>query len=278
MMTRESEPGGEEPAAEASAAAWLEVGSYAEAHEPPDAMRLMASAWPGREEELVERLGVFIDYLLARNQRMNLTGDRTPELQWTTHVGDALPVAALIERALGGVPEGIRVLDAGSGGGIPGLVWAVLWPNAEVTLLEATGKKAQFLESAAELLNCGNVRVLNGRAEDLGRQTGQREKYDVVTARALAALQVLAEWTLPFLRVGGTLFAMKGPDPAPEIESARSAFRQLGAAEEPEIVPYTRGDGRECHLLIYRKIKPTSPGFPRKGGRFDDESRPECRR
>lgn len=266
MTNRKPEPDGGEPAAQVSSDTWSDVESYAEAHEPPEAVRAMAAGRPGREAELLERLGVFIDYLLARNQRMNLTGDRTPELQWSAHVGDALPVAALMEGALDSAPAGLRLLDVGSGGGVPGLVWALIWPEAEVTLLEATGKKARFLESAAELLGLRNVRVLNGRAEDLGREPAQREKYDVVTARALAALPALAEWTLPFLRVGGTLFAMKGPDPAPEIEAARSAFRQLGAAEEPEIVPYTRGDGRECHLLIYRKIKPTSPGFPRKAG------------
>lgn len=266
MTNRNPEPGAGESNAEISSGEWPGIESYARAHEPPEGVRAMAQVWPDRKTELLERLGVFIDYLLARNQRINLTGDRTPELQWNAHIGDALPVAALIERSLGGAPTDSRVLDVGSGGGIPGLVWGLLWPGAEVTLLEATGKKVRFLESAAELLNLDNVRVLNGRAEDLGREAAQRERHDIVTARALAALPVLAEWTLPFLRVGGTLFAMKGPDPAPEIESARSAFRQLGAAEEPEIVPYTRGDGRECHLLIYRKIRPTSPGYPRKAG------------
>lgn len=246
---------------------WTEADSWEEAHEPPASVRSMTGAWPGRETELLERFGVFIDYLLARNQRVNLTGDRTPELQWAAHVGDALPVAALIERALGGPPVGRRVLDVGSGGGIPGLIWALLWPRAEVTLLEATGKKANFLEAATDLLGLVNVHVLNGRAEQLGREPEYRETWDIVTARAVAALPVLAEWTLPFLRVGGTFFALKGPEVAPEIQAARSAFGKLGAEGEPDILPYTRADGRRCHLLVYRKTAPTPEGYPRKAGK-----------
>lgn len=232
---------------------------------PESTLRLLAG-WPGREKELAGRLRDYVGYLLRQNQRFNLTGDREPETQWRAHIEDALRCGEIIRRREGGSMDGKRILDVGAGGGVPGLIWALLWPGARVTLVEATAKKARFLEAAAGLLGLGNVGVLARRAEELAHEPAHRERYDIVTARALAALPALAEWTIPFLKTGGRLFAIKGPEVGEEIEAARSAFAALGAAEEPEIVPYRRGDGRDCHLLIYLKQQVTPKSYPRRGG------------
>lgn len=232
----------------------------------PESTRRLLAAWPDREEALAGRLRDYVGYLLRQNRRFNLTGDRESETQWRAHVEDALKCGEIIQACEGGSMDGRRVLDVGSGGGVPGLIWALLWPGARVTLVEATAKKARFLEAAAGLLGLGNVRVLARRAEELAHEPAHRESYDVVTARALAALPALAEWTVPFLKTGGRLCAIKGPEVGAEIEQARSAFSALGAAEEPEIVPYRRGDGRDCHLLIYAKQRPTPKTYPRRGG------------
>lgn len=231
---------------------------------PASTLRLLA-AWPGREEELAESLRLYIDYLLRQNRRFNLTGDRDPATQWAAHIDDALACGALLQHKIPAMGEGRQILDVGSGGGIPGLVWALLWPGAKVSLLEATGKKARFLDAAAGLLGLGNVHVLTGRAEELAHQRAHRERYDLVTARALAALPTLAEWTLPFVRPGGYLAAIKGPDVSGEIGAARSACARLGASPEPEVFPYTRSDGRACHLLVYGKREPTPQDYPRRG-------------
>jgi 16S rRNA (guanine527-N7)-methyltransferase len=231
----------------------------------PVATLELLEAWPGRRDELAAGLRGYLVFLLDENRKFNLTGERDPGRQWSGHIDDALHVARIVEGHLGGAPTG-RLVDVGSGGGVPGLVFALIWPRLEVTLVEATGKKARFLEAAARLLGLENVRVLNARAEAVGRDPLHREMYDFAAARALAALPVLAEWTLPLLKVGGRLFAIKGPDMSAEMESARAALTKLGASAPPDIAPYHRADDRHSQLIIYRKTAPTPVAWPRSGG------------
>lgn len=231
---------------------------------PESTLRLL-EAWPGREAELADSLRLYVEYLLRQNRRFNLTGDREPATQWSGHVDDALACGAILQARLPGLMSGCRVLDVGSGGGVPGLVWALLWPESRVVLLEATGKKARFLDAAAGLLGLGNVLVIAGRAEELAHDRVHRETYDLVTARALAELPALAEWTVPFARIGGQVAAIKGPEVRDEVEAGRPAFRRLGAGPEPDDFPYVRGDGRACQLLLYTKLSPTPREFPRRG-------------
>jgi 16S rRNA (guanine527-N7)-methyltransferase len=231
----------------------------------PAATLELLDAWPDRRHELALRLQHYLVCLLEQNRKFNLTGERDPVRQWSAHVDDALHVARLVQGSLGRPPAG-RLADVGSGGGVPGLVFALLWPELHVALIEATGKKARFLEAAASRLELGNIRVLNARAEILGLDPRHRESYDFASARALAALPVLAEWTLPLLRTGGRLLAIKGPDVEEEIAAARNAFSTLGARPVPEIIPYRRADDRLSHLLIFTKAAPTPPAYPRPAG------------
>lgn len=222
--------------------------------------------WPGREDRLAEQLSFYLDFLLRKNRQFNLTADRTPERQWAAHVSDALAVGRLIEQHRKRDLPAQRILDFGSGGGIPGLVWALLWPGAQVSLVESTGKKARFLTEAAGLLGLDHVNVYGRRAEDLAHEIAHREHYDLVTARAVAALPTLAEWGLPFVKQGGDLAVLKGPHPEGEIVAGNNAMETLGAGVPPTLMGYERADGLQCHLLIYRKVSATPSTYPRRGG------------
>jgi len=154
------------------------------------------------------------------------------------------------------------IADLGSGAGFPGLVVAVARPQARVVLVESVGKKAVFLEEAAEDLRLQNVEVVGGRAEDWDAGIGA---CDVVTARALARLDVLLEYAAPLLRVDGALVAWKGKRDKGEETSAWKAGKILGMeAPVPTTVPGP--DGSERHLYLSRKLRPTPAGYPRRPG------------
>jgi len=232
---------------------------------PESTIELLAR-WPECAEDLKTKLAEFIAFLLETNQLFNMTGDSTPEKQWGSHVNDTLQAATLMEEEFQCPAVGMKILDVGSGGGVPGLIFALLWPEAAVHLLEAVGKKALFLREAARRLNLPNVEVIAERAELAAHSADRHEHYDWVTARALAPLPVLAEWTLPFAKLGGRVFAIKGDALDEEIKSAKRASKLLGAPEPPQLIPYTRPDGKVCHLVVYKKIDKTPSLYPRRAG------------
>lgn len=233
--------------------------------EPPPEVLERVLARP-REDRLLSNLRAYVRLLLEANRRHNLTGDRTPELQWRRHVEDALIAAEFVEASIGPPSPGMRILDVGSGGGVPGLLWAIFWPMTRVTLLESVGKKTTFLRETAKALGLSRVTVVQARAEELGHDPEHRERYALVTARALAPLPVLAEWTLPFVRRDGRLLAIKGASVDEELWSATNAFRRLGAPRPPESLAYARSDGGGGRLLLFQKVAPTPPEFPRAPG------------
>jgi 16S rRNA (guanine527-N7)-methyltransferase len=186
------------------------------------------------------------------------------------HIYDSLsllPVLAAMESLEGFARSGadaataLRILDVGSGGGLPGIPLAIALPEASVTLLEATGKKARFLEAVAAALGLGNVRVLYGRAEDLGRDREQhRERYDIVASRAVAALPALVEVTVPFARPGGIVLAIKGEKAAEEIVAAKAALHALHAhVLEPIRTPTGT-------IVPIQKMRATPKLYPRRAG------------
>lgn len=234
---------------------------------PPEAsareqLRLWAPDPPALEA-LLERFRALVATILEAAGRMNLTGDREEALFWPRHIEDALAAAAQIAAAGGAPPPGARVLDVGSGGGIPGLVWALLWPHARVDLMEARQKRSAFLRQAASALALGNVGVLEGRAEDLAHQASLREAYALVTARALAPLPTLLELTLPLVRPQGWLGAIKTAPLDAELAQSRTALKLLGGGGV-DLRPYTRSDGKNCVVCLVRKSRPTPARYPRR--------------
>lgn len=232
---------------------------------PWAAMERWAALRAGRDAAAVAmRLARLVATTLEAAARMNLTADREPRLFWDRHIEDAVTAATLLEEALGG-PPAERFLDVGSGAGQPGLVWAILWPEVRADLLEARMRRVQFLRETADVLGLKNVNVLEGRAETVGRLATARGSYDVATARALAPMPVLLELTLPFVRVGGSVAAIKGADIAQEVAASRRALVELGG-EPIRTLEYVRSDGKGCRLCLVRKGRATPDAYPRREG------------
>ena len=202
-------------------------------------------------------------YLLSRYEKANVLGTRDFEEIVQRHILDSL--SCLLFAPL---YEAKRVADIGSGGGLPGIPLAVVLPGAEVTLLEATGKKAAFLRYAVEELGLANVRVVNARVEESGREEVHRAAYDACTVRALARLSVVAEYSLPLLRPGGTVIAMKGRLDVNERDEGERALNVLGGKVREEIqVRYLSGaEQGERRLLLLEKTGETSGAYPRRTG------------
>lgn len=204
----------------------------------------------------IDRLARYLNLLLETNARFNLTSVKSWEDAWTKHIFDSLTLLAVLNEL-----RPAQMIDVGSGGGLPGIPIAIAMPGVEVTLLEATGKKARFLEEAVRVCELSNVRVVNQRAEEAATLNGPlREQYDVVTARAVGRLNVLLELTVPFARIGGIVVATKGEQADAEVAEAKKAVHALHAAHLDTVQTPT---GR---LVVIEKRRSTPRMYPRRPG------------
>lgn len=203
---------------------------------------------------------VYSDELVAWNKRTNLTAITESEAIEVKHFLDSLSCLQALPRG-----DGLRVLDVGSGAGFPGLPLKIARPDLRLSLLESVGKKVSFLQHIVQRLGLADVQILEGRAEDYGRQPEQREQYDVVLARAVAELRVLVELTLPFCRVGGVVIAQKRAGIDEEMRSAARAIDLLGGALGATI-PVDLPGVEPRQLLVLDKVAPTPPRYPRRAG------------
>lgn len=166
----------------------------------------------------LERVTCFGDLLTREGAKRGLIGPREVPRLWERHL---LNCAVVVQR----IPFGRSVADIGSGAGLPGLVWALMRTDLQVTLVEPLLRRCTFLTEAAETLSASNVTVLRSRAEDVDAQ------FDAVTARAVASLDKLSEWCIPLVRPGGAFLAMKGQSAAEEVAAARPSLAALGARD-----------------------------------------------
>lgn len=210
--------------------------------------------------------------LIAWNQRFNLTAITEYEHVQIRHILDSLTCLL----ALGnqqksprqpGVPaSGTRVIDVGSGAGFPGLPLKILHPQLDITLLEATTKKADFLHHIVSRLGLSGATIIHRRAEELGHDDAHREGYDLVLARAVAELPVLAEYLLPLCRLGGRCIAQKGSSAHEELRVAQHALSILGG-EVHYVVPVELiGLAETRHLVVIDKKARTPQKYPRRPG------------
>jgi 16S rRNA (guanine527-N7)-methyltransferase len=201
------------------------------------------------------QLNRYLDLLLEANQRMNLTRITDRGAAEVQHIGDSLTLLPYLPKGPG------KIVDVGSGGGVPGLPLAIVRPDLSVTLIESTKKKAVFLRQTAESLGLSNVTVMDCRAEDVGR--GElRETFGVAIVRAVATLDWLAEWCLPLVKKRGWVLAMKGQRAADELEGAKVAIKLMGGG--PPIVHTVALPGSEHRVIIQiPKVGKTHPSFPR---------------
>jgi 16S rRNA (guanine527-N7)-methyltransferase len=214
-----------------------------------------------------ERLRAYADLLVRRGGVTGATAvTDLPGVQ-RRHLLEALAFyASLRARGVLAAGDTLRIADVGSGGGVPGVPLAIMLPEASVTLIEATTRKAGLLREAARLLGLDRVTVAAERAETLGNTPDERETYDLVVSRAVATLPVLAELSLPLLRPGGLMAAMKGSHAADEASQATRAIALLGGSEA-EIIPLPVPGGEErLFVALIAKAAPTPPGYPRRPG------------
>ena len=218
----------------------------------------------------VDSLDHYLHLLVEWNQRFNLTAIDDPAEILVKHFLDSLSCASAVDLA-----ARRTLIDVGSGAGFPGLVLKIVYPHLQLTLLDAVQKRLRFLERVAQELSLAEVETLHARAEDAAAASARpgislprryRESFDVATARAVARLNVLSEWTLPFVKVGGVLLAMKGPEVEPEVEEARQAVRRLGGgnADIRQLVLPGTEVGRS--LIVIPKVRPTPRDLPRLPG------------
>ncbi len=197
------------------------------------------------------------------NTRFNLTAITDSKGVQIRHFLDSLSCLQVI----GEVSRGQSLIDMGTGAGFPGLPLKIVRPALRLTLLEATGKKTDFLRHVVDLLELRDVTVIHGRAELIGHDPLHREAYDWVTARAVAALPTLVEYLLPLCRLGGCCLAQKGEDAAAEVSSAEPAVRLLGGHLNRLVAVELPGLAETRHLVVIDKVARTPDKYPRRPGR-----------
>ncbi|MBQ9196453.1 MAG: 16S rRNA (guanine(527)-N(7))-methyltransferase RsmG [Clostridia bacterium] len=208
--------------------------------------------------EACRKLSAYHALLLDWNSRMDLTNVPEEEMA-LRHYGDSLLPLSHADW----FPDGASLIDVGTGAGFPGMALATVRPDLRVTLLDAQRKRCDFLQAVCQELALRNVAVLHARAEDAAR--GElRECFDIAAARAVAPLNVLCEYLLPFVRLGGRALCWKGPAVTEELESGEKAAHILGAKAEP--LARLPIEGREHYVQPFIKLKKTLRQYPRKSG------------
>jgi len=222
-------------------------------------------------DEYLEKFYSLTEFMLETNKKLNLTALRDENSVITKHITDCLLAVKHLPKPQKGV---LKVLDVGSGGGMPCLPFAIVRPDIEITALDATAKKTAYIASAAEHLNLKNVHILTGRAEELGANPKHRESFDLVCARAVAELRVLMEWCVPFIKKDGIFLSLKGKNAVTELQNAGNAIKKLSCPlitdeqvllleeEETEIV------SGERHNLVFKKTKITEKTYPRRNAQI----------
>ncbi len=199
--------------------------------------------------------------LIEWNQKFNLTAIRDSESIRTKHFLDSFSCVLAWKAS---PPD--RLIDIGTGAGFPGIPLKILYPNLRLTLVESVGKKAMFCQHIVRVLGLEHVDVIQTRAESLGQSPQHREKYDWAVARAVANLNVLGEYLIPLVKVGGMALAQKGESGPAEAQSAEKAMGLLGGKLKQIISVNLPGVADDRYLVLVEKVAATPPKYPRKPG------------
>jgi 16S rRNA (guanine527-N7)-methyltransferase len=217
-------------------------------------------------ETTQRQLRTYRDLLFRWNQRFNLTAIREPDEIDSRLIADALRLLPAIDEELGARNGRARLIDLGTGAGLPGLVIKIARPDIEMVLMDATNKKIQFVQHAITELGLLSASTVHSRAEDIGHHVDYRGPFDLVTARGVAALPTLVELTVPLLVVGGAFLFPKGENIADERRAGDEAAKIVGGRiDSAELLP---GDPSEPVTRLVRGSKiGTTPGrYPRRAG------------
>ena len=203
----------------------------------------------------------YMESVLEKNKHINLTAITDRDEFIRKHYVDSLLCASSAE-----FRNANSVIDVGTGGGFPGIPLAIAFPEKEFVLIDSLNKRIRIIHELCENYGIDNVTALHGRAEELGRNSNFRESFDICVSRAVANMSTLSEYCLPFVKIGGTFIAYKGPECSEELNNASNAIRMLGGKvmriENPQFdeLPFE-------HTLIYiNKAESTRSKYPRKAG------------
>jgi|SRR5699024_1053324 len=213
-------------------------------------------------EDILKELEIYKDTLQEWNEFMDLTNIIEDEDVYYKHFLDSLLIMKYFD-----FEDGKNVIDVGTGAGFPGLPLKIAKKDLNVTLMDSLNKRIKFLNEVIDRDKLTNIEAIHGRAEEMSRTKEYREKYDYAVSRAVARLNTLVEYTLPFVSVGGYFISMKGPQPQEEVEEAKNAIKKLGG-ELVDVIEYELSDtDNHRSIIIIKKVKKTDKKYPRGGGK-----------
>jgi 16S rRNA (guanine527-N7)-methyltransferase len=226
-------------------------------------MQEAANILAGLGEEKNRKLDEFARLIEEENKVHNLTRIVGLEQIRVRHFEDSLAVMGELEKLADG--KALKLIDIGSGAGLPGLAISIARPDWSITSVDATGKKVRFQEKVIAELGLSNATVVQGRAEEMGREPAWREKFDAVTARAVGELALLAELAMPLAKVSGCIFAWKGPSAQAELAAGQAMVKKLGGGELVETPYRLVVDGQEVsyRIISAEKVRSCPKGYPR---------------
>lgn len=212
-------------------------------------------------EDQMKKFSLYAGLLVEWNEKINLTAITDPEGIVIKHFLDSLSIAQYIPH------KADTLIDVGTGAGFPGIPMKLVMGNLRVTLLDSLDKRVKFLNEVCNSLTLKDILSVHGRAEDFGIDKNYRERFDIVTARAVANLPVLLEYCLPFVNIGGLFIAMKGPDAEEELKGSQKALDILGGEIDAVKTFTLPNSNMERCVIIIKKCRQTPTNYPRKSGK-----------
>lgn len=208
-------------------------------------------------DEAREKLSRYYELLIEWNEKMNLTAITEPEEVALKHFADCLTLLTYVD-----IQQGASLIDVGTGAGFPGMVLRIARPDIRLTLLDSLNKRLLFLDEVCAELGIDDVTLIHSRAED-GSRTELRDSFDYAVSRAVASLNVLCEYDLPYVKSGGRFVAMKGKDAQAETDEAENALKEL-CGEIKAVHSFELGEAGERCIIEIEKTAPTPERYPRK--------------
>lgn len=213
-------------------------------------------------ENDIERFVKYKELLKEWNEKINITAITDDEEIDIKHFLDSL--TPYTTDLLNGEK---KIIDIGTGGGFPGLPLKIINDNLDVTLLDGLNKRIKFLNEVISSLNLDKIQAIHGRAEELSRKPKYREQFDIAISRAVASLDTLSEYCIPFVKVGGYFISMKGSDIEDELKNSLNSIKILGAKVVDKKIVKLPGSDIKHSLIIIEKIRQTPTKYPRGGGK-----------
>ncbi len=209
----------------------------------------------------LDKFEKFYEHLIEKNKVMNLTAITDERDVVYKHFIDSIALIKKINF------DGKKVIDVGTGAGFPGIPLAIVTDNAEFVLMDSLNKRIKFLNEIIEICDLKNVTIIHARAEELGRDTEYREKFDYCVSRAVANMSTLLEYCIPFVRVGGVFVSYKSGDVTEEIELSKNAQKQL-FCEIKDVIGFSiPNTDISRSFVVFEKKKELNKKYPRQGGK-----------